>query len=560
MKVEREYVKTCSGCGIEFTTTNHRINFCQRPHPYTCQNCGVEFTTDGPFRKTCSPRCRSELISKSSKETWSDPSLRQRHSEIMKDDRLQKRRKEKYLETVKERYGDKVVNTGQLKSTREKIEETNRKRYGANTPLKNKEVQDKIKKTNMLKYGVSNAGGIESSLAKIKETNLARYGVEWTSQLDTHRSRNRKVRLNRQMSNEEDWVNFSQFVNDNPDMNLYEMSEYFNIRYQSVRSRIVKFNLMNKVKNFYSFSQAENVFKSFIDSLGLIEGIDYLPHYRREMNGEEIDFFFPNYRFGVEISPTFYHNNNYLNDKDYHYNKYSLCEELGIELYTIFEWHDLKKVNEMIQTKLGRTQSFRVGANKCKTLLLKKAEKIDHKFLDENHVLGDVKLYNQAGIVRLIYNDEILGLGVFTKTKNKDEVELKRLVFKMGVHIPGGASKIIKNFLKVNKYTKLMTFSDNDLGSGNVYLQLGMKLVEHNRGQLNWFNIKYQKKVRDLSLVMQGADRLLASFPGYSPIGNKGENLPTNHEILESYGFLPVYDCGYKKWQTNSEDNPKLFR
>ncbi len=45
---------------------------------------------------------------------------------------------------------------------------------------------------------------------------------------------------------------------------------------------------------------------------------------------------------------------------------------------------------------------------------------------------------------------------------------------------------------------------------------------------------------------MQGADRLLRTVPGYNPVGR--DSSLTNTDIVLAYGFLPVYDCGYRKW------------
>lgn len=111
----------------------------------------------------------------------------------------------------------------------------------------------------------------------------------------------------------------------------------------------------------------------------------------------------------------------------------------------------------------------------------------------------------------------------------------------------------MKTYLKNNPEVKeIITFSDNDLGTGNVYKTLGFEVIEENKGTLIWYNEKYDKKIPNLSLVRQGTDRLLKNFPGYSYVG-QGENLPTNQEIIASYGFLPIYDCGYTKWKYKVE-------
>ena len=132
--------------------------------------------------------------------------------------------------------------------------------------------------------------------------------------------------------------------------------------------------------------------------------------------------------------------------------------------------------------------------------------------------------------------------------KNENEIELKRLAFKDDFRVQGGASKIIKNIFKhYPSCDTIITFSDNDLGTGNVYSKIGFELIEENKGSIVWSNDKKNKYIKNLSLVKQGADRLLKNFPDYQPVG-QGPDLPSNQEIVQSYGFLPVYDCGYRKW------------
>lgn len=149
-------------------------------------------------------------------------------------------------------------------------------------------------------------------------------------------------------------------------------------------------------------------------------------------------------------------------------------------------------------------------------------------------------------MVELLYQDKVLGIGVFEKKTNY--FELRRLAFESNYRVVGGASKIISNYRKIYPELKeLITFSDNDLGTGNVYKLLGFKVITENKGTLIWYNSKYDKKIPNLSLVKQGTDRLLKNFPDYKYVG-QGEDLPSNQEIIRSYGFLPIYDCGYTKW------------
>lgn len=67
-------------------------------------------------------------------------------------------------------------------------------------------------------------------------------------------------------------------------------------------------------------------------------------------------------------------------------------------------------------------------------------------------------------------------------------------------------------------------------------------------GSSPYYNMEYDWSVKNTSLWTVGADRLLSNFPGYEPVGI-GDSLPKNDEIVISYGFMPVYDCGYRKWE-----------
>ena len=85
-------------------------------------------------------------------------------------------KKNKIKETLIKKYGcdhpmhcKKIVN---------KLQQTNLKKYGNVCSLHGEDVSKLVKKNNIEKYGVENAGGSQESLNKIKRTNLERYGCE----------------------------------------------------------------------------------------------------------------------------------------------------------------------------------------------------------------------------------------------------------------------------------------------------------------------------------------------------------------------------------------------
>jgi hypothetical protein len=215
------------------------------------------------------------------------------------------------------------------------------------------------------------------------------------------------------------------------------------------------------------------------------------------------------------------------------------------ETFIIYPWNDINKFIEMIIYRLKIKETTRIYARDT-NVLIENINKKHREFINENHILECPPFKNKICSVTLYYKDDIIGLGIFTKYR--DDVELKRLVFKKGYSVVGGTSKIIKNFNKhFKEYKNIITFSDNNLGNGNVYNKLGFKLIDDVKEQIVWYNPEFNKKFTDVSLVRIGADRLLVWHPQYIPFGI-GEDLPNNQEIVKMYGFIPIYDAGYKKW------------
>ena len=61
---------------------------------------------------------------------------------------------------------------------RNKIKETNLKKYGVENPFQSESIKDKIKETNLKKYGVENYSQTQEFQKKFKQTCLEKYGVD----------------------------------------------------------------------------------------------------------------------------------------------------------------------------------------------------------------------------------------------------------------------------------------------------------------------------------------------------------------------------------------------
>lgn len=238
---------------------------------------------------------------------------------------------------------------------------------------------------------------------------------------------------------------------------------------------------------------------------------------------------------------------------------YSFVEEaqkIGKEVLIIYPWYDSVKVRHFLEYKIHNLNE-RIFARKCKIEITDSINNTDKKFMEDNHILGYQNFRNIIKVVKLINNNEIVGMGIFTRI-NDNTVELKRLAFKYGVSVVGGASKIISAFEKDNSiYTEMVTFSDNDLSGGTVYEKIGFTLLKNFKKNVVYFNPRTKQKFSKRSLYMVGADRLLKTHPGYKTVGI-GEDLPSNEDIVLSYGFQKITDSGYKKWIKDLNIRPIL--
>lgn len=493
------------------------------------------------------------------KEKFQSTSLeRYGTSHPMQSEEVKESHKKKFLS----KYG--VENPQQVEEIKKRTQETNLERYGATNLFASDYGKQKTKETNLEKYGVEYVSQSPLIQEKIIENNLEKYGVEHVFQAEEIKDKIRQTNLERygvesfiqsHITNIDDWLNLGQFLLDSPNKyNCFDLVEYFNINMKTLRKRAINENLQDYIVDFYKLSEPEMQIKQLLDNR--IPDIECIMHDRKAIAPLELDFYLPDHNLAIEVSPTYTHKYIGENDrnlfagvseKDYHYSKFKKCEEQGIELITIFDWEDPVKIIDLIENKIQPSLTV-VYARKCQINYVDSVTKDHKEFLDKYHVLGRINNKNDSFTLELVYKNEVLGVAVFYPYKD-DQLELKRLAFKDGATVVGGASKLVKNATEYkDNIEKIITFSDNNLGTGSVYRTIGFDLVEDNKYSCTFYNTRHDWAVKETSLWMVGADRLLKNFPGYKSIGT-GEDLPKNDEIVMSYGFLPVYDCGYRKWE-----------
>ena len=155
--------------------------------------------------------------------------------------------------------------------------------------------------------------------------------------------------------------------------------------------------------------------------------------------------------------------------------------------------------------------------------------------MNNNHIQGYVKSNIRVG---LFDSEKLVSLMLFSKEKNTtNRFILTRFSSDINSLVIGGASKLLKYFIKEYKPLEITTYADRRWSQGDLYKTLGFTLNKINRPSY-WYvknGKRYHKSnFRKEKLSKMGID-----------IENK-----TEEKIMKELKFLRIYDCGiitYKK-------------
>lgn len=197
---------------------------------------------------------------------------------------------------------------------------------------------------------------------------------------------------------------------------------------------------------------------------------------RKVINPYELDIFLPQENIAIEYNGIYWHSDAAGKDKNYHYNKWLKCKEQGIQLITIWEddWINKREiVCSAIKHKLGaKTDEEKIPARK--TIV----SDIDYhdaaRFLDSYHIQGKASGSLYAAL-KSKDTGEMVAVSVWRKSG--ENLYLDR--YATSCIIPGGMGKLLSYARKWGKEqgcNEIVTFSDNEISDGDLYLKLGFTL------------------------------------------------------------------------------------
>lgn len=256
---------------------------------------------------------------------------------------------------------------------------------------------------------------------------------------------------------------------------------------------------------------------------------------RHKIGRMELDVYLPDIRVAFEFNGVYWHSEKCGRGKWSHYQKMKTCQDNRISLIQVWEddWRDRRSVVEkMILRRIGADTSVKVGARTTKVVSVKAGDA--RKFLENNHIQGFVGGTNYDALVSS--SGELVALMVSVHTLK--DVRIARYATSTGV--PGGFTKLLKvvsERARKGGYREIVTFSDNEISSGNLYSQNGFSFSGnldpdytylHNASRVHKFMFRKSRFMKDPALK-------------YDPSMSETE-------LAQLNGITRIWDSGKKRW------------
>ena len=372
--------------------------------------------------------------------------------------------------------------------------------------------------------GLSKSCGCKANEVR-KKTTLEKYGVSYAAQIGT-------IRTEDQLKAISDKQNFESFLDKcdteySRKLTCSEIGLLLGIDKATVLGHVKKFGLADRIL-------IGSTYKSqYEDELNELFPCNSRSN-RKVLKGYELDLYYPEQKVAIEFNGTYWHSS-IKKDKYYHQRKTILAGKQGIHLIHIFEyeWLDItqkEKIINLINFYLNHSNMRVIGARKCEIRLVPAGE--CREFLNKYHLQNFVSAQIYIGCY---YNSELLGVMTFgTPRFDKSfHYELLRLCWKPGIVVTGGSERLLSYFKERFNPKSIVTYCNIAKFNGNSYTKLGFKLDSVSEPNYNWV-----QPIKNIVL------------PRYQTMKHKlieknlGTPDQTESEIMESLGYLKIYDCG----------------
>lgn len=450
--------------------------------------------------------------------------------------------REKAKKTLLERYG--VEHPSHSPEIQKRTKETLLERYGVTNPMFNDEIRAKHEQTILERYGATHIGKSKIIREKVQATTFERYGTKTPFQNKDILGKTRSTMLERYgttipgLAKKEPWVieiveNPERFKAFCEGKSALEVSRDLDITLAQIYARMHAYGMENRIK---SSSRYEQLICEFLDSLD----VSYERNRRTVIRPKELDIWIPDHNLGIEFHGLYWHSESRDSyNKRRHVEKYELAQANGIHLIQIFEdeWiENSDLIKSLIQSKLGIPQKVHYAR---KARIEEIAWSQARQFLSENHLQG-------AGIagssnIALTVDGEIVALAVFGPLRKllgaksePNKYELYRFCNPKNTFCVGGFERILKFFIDQFDPAEIISYSDNRYFTGETYQR--SKFEKASNGSPGYW---YTDGVRRYHR---------ASFTKRKLVEAGHPSDQSEYEIMLGLGYDRIWDCGHSKW------------
>ena len=435
--------------------------------------------------------------------------------------------------------------SGKSQHRLERIHRTMKDRYGVEHALQSQICRERYEKTSIKKYGVSNVSKTTEYKEKVKSTMMEKYGGIGSSSeiirskvVDTRRKNRMKLNIiNEQIGYDSNGNWILRCSNPHQSNVCKTCDKTFVISSHLYLDRCrIGYPLCTKIYPVIDNPTKNTSLELFVQNILDEYGIEYQTNVRDVIPPKEVDIYIPSKNIAIECNGIYWHS---YKDPQYHIEKYSACRKNGVQLLSIWEdWIRNKPevVKSILKSKLGLIER-KIYARHCSVKVVD--SKTCKLFLDSNHIQGSSPASVKLG---LYYNGELVSLMTFSKSrmgvgKNEDGYELVRFCNLSDTNIIGGASKLLKYFIKQYNPTKIISYSSNDISNGHLYETLGFHSDHVSSGAYWYISQNNFERYHRLSFCKSRLKDL-----GYDTEGK------TESQIMSELPYWRIYDSGTTRW------------
>lgn len=257
--------------------------------------------------------------------------------------------------------------------------------------------------------------------------------------------------------------------------------------------------------------------------------IEIIHNDRSQIPPFEIDIYFPDKKLGVEVCGLYWHSElSGGKSNDYHYNKMSMCRDVGVNLITIFD-DELRDNFDVVVAKIKSVLGVytnKISADSCE--LKEISVKDANKFFDANNIHGGISSKKAWG---LFYNNQLVSacsIGNYSRHSidGTSTVELHRFCSLIDTEVVGGFDRLfnsVKLYCNKRGFNIIKTYCDMRYDGDFVSIY------------------------EDIGFVCDGTVEYL---PHYIVNDSRcvDTTLSISPEELFILGYDRIWDCGYKTY------------